>query len=80
MMNEATCEAFVIIFSLSSKLLKVICFVNPAYNSIIPGIPYITDCVMAELEKLGAKYRVALKKVMDERFERLPSLHKGTYG
>lgn len=25
------------------------------------GIPYITDCVMAELEKLGRKYRVALK-------------------
>jgi len=24
-------------------------------------IPCITDCVMAELEKLGPKYRVALK-------------------
>jgi U3 small nucleolar RNA-associated protein 24 len=24
-------------------------------------IPCITDCVMAELEKMGAKYRVALK-------------------
>ena len=24
-------------------------------------IPYVTDCVMAELEKLGTKYRVALK-------------------
>lgn len=24
-------------------------------------IPCITDCVLAELEKLGAKYRVALK-------------------
>jgi U3 small nucleolar RNA-associated protein 24 len=23
--------------------------------------PYITDCVMAELEKLGQKYRVALR-------------------
>lgn len=25
------------------------------------GIPYITDCVMAEIEKLGMKYRVALR-------------------
>ena len=28
-----------------------------------PGIPCITDCVMAELEKLGVKYRIALKCV-----------------
>jgi rRNA-processing protein FCF1 len=25
------------------------------------GIPMITDCVLAELEKLGSKYRVALR-------------------
>lgn len=25
----------------------------------VSGIPYITDCVVAELEKLGAKYQVA---------------------
>jgi rRNA-processing protein FCF1 len=25
------------------------------------GTPCITDCVMAELEKLGQKYRVALR-------------------
>lgn len=43
------------------------------------GIPYVTDCVMAELEKLGSKYRVALRIVKDPRFERLPCLHKGTY-
>ncbi|XP_076464522.1 rRNA-processing protein FCF1 homolog [Babylonia areolata] len=42
-------------------------------------IPYITDCVMAELEKLGRRYRVALRIVRDPRFERLPCLHKGTY-
>ena len=23
------------------------------------GVPYITDCVMAELEKLGSKFKVA---------------------
>ena len=32
---------------------------------------------MAELEKLGAKYRVALKIAKDPRFERLPCAHKG---
>lgn len=28
-----------------------------------PGIPCVTDCVMAELEKLGHRYRVALRYV-----------------
>jgi len=41
--------------------------------------PYITDCVMAELEKLGLRYRLALKLAKDPRFERLPCTHKGTY-
>ncbi|KAK4753234.1 hypothetical protein SAY87_022032 [Trapa incisa] len=41
--------------------------------------PCITDCVMAELEKLGDKYRVALRIAKDPRFERLPCVHKGTY-
>jgi rRNA-processing protein FCF1 len=43
------------------------------------GIPYITDCVVGELEKLGQKYRVALKIIKDPRFERITCLHKGTY-
>jgi len=42
-------------------------------------IPYITDCVMAEMEKLGSRYRVALKIMKDSRFERLACMHKGTY-
>eukprot|EP00127_Corallochytrium_limacisporum_P000929 Clim_evm13s33 gene=Clim_evmTU13s33 len=42
-------------------------------------IPCITDCVMAELEKLGPKYRVALRIAKDPRFLRLPCSHKGTY-
>jgi len=41
--------------------------------------PCITDCVLAELEKLGQKYRVALKVAKDPRIERLPCTHKGTY-
>jgi U3 small nucleolar RNA-associated protein 24 len=43
------------------------------------AVPCITDCVMAELEKLGHKYRVALRLAKDPRFERLPCTHKGTY-
>ena len=43
-------------------------------------IPYITDCVMAELEKLGSKYRIALRIVKDPRFERLPCMHKVRIG
>ncbi|KAI4499171.1 hypothetical protein M0802_005754 [Mischocyttarus mexicanus] len=42
-------------------------------------IPYVTDCVLGELEKLGQKYKVALRIIKDPRFERLPCMHKGTY-
>ncbi|KAF2185050.1 rRNA-processing protein-like protein FCF1 [Zopfia rhizophila CBS 207.26] len=41
--------------------------------------PIITSCVMAELEKLGSKYRIALRIARDERWERLKCDHKGTY-
>lgn len=41
--------------------------------------PYITDCVMGELEKLGQKYKLALRIIKDSRFERLKCTHKGTY-
>ncbi|KAJ3283831.1 rRNA-processing protein fcf1, partial [Blyttiomyces sp. JEL0837] len=42
-------------------------------------IPCVTDCVLAELEKLGSKFRLALSVARDPRFERLPCAHKGTY-
>ena len=42
-------------------------------------IPCITDCVMGELEKLGAKYAIALKLAKDPRFERIPCNCKGCY-
>jgi U3 small nucleolar RNA-associated protein 24 len=43
-------------------------------------IPVILDSVMAELEKLGVKYRVALRLARDERFLRRPGyIEKGTY-
>ena len=34
---------------------------NMLFTVDFAGIPYITDCVMGELEKLGAKYKIALK-------------------
>eukprot|EP00392_Amoebophrya_sp_AT5.2_P003324 g3329.t1 len=42
-------------------------------------IPCVTDCVLAELEKMGSKYRMALSLARDPRFERLTCTHKGTY-
>lgn len=42
-------------------------------------IPIISDCVMAELEKLGQKYRIALQIARDPRWERLKCDHKGCY-
>lgn len=41
--------------------------------------PMITSCVMAELEKLGPKYRLALQMARDERWERLTCDHAGIY-
>lgn len=63
-------------FSIQNKLDMVQSMMNCLYAKCIP---YITDCVMAEIEKLGSKYRVALRIAKDPRFERLACLHKGTY-
>jgi U3 small nucleolar RNA-associated protein 24 len=43
------------------------------------AIPVITSCVMGELEKLGPRYRIALRIARDERWERLKCDHKGVY-
>ncbi|CRG98898.1 rRNA-processing protein FCF1, putative [Plasmodium relictum] len=40
---------------------------------------FITDCVVAEMEKLGQRYALALKLLKDARFNRLTCAHKGTY-
>lgn len=42
-------------------------------------IPTFTDCTIAELEKLGPKYRLALRVAKDTRWERLKCSHTGTY-
>lgn len=63
-------------FSIKGKLDIFQNMMNCLYAKCIP---YITDCVHAELEKLGHKHKVALRIIKDPRFERLPCLHKGTY-
>mmetsp|Transcript_35425 Transcript_35425/g.67805 ORF Transcript_35425/g.67805 Transcript_35425/m.67805 type:complete len:195 (+) Transcript_35425:196-780(+) len=63
-------------FSIRNKLDVVQSMLDCLYAKCTP---YITDCVMAELEKLGQKYRVALRIAKDPRFERLPCTHAGTY-
>lgn len=63
-------------FSIKNKLDIVQGMMDCLYAKCIPCI---TDCVMAELEKLGPKFRIALRVAKDPRFERLPCLHKGTY-
>ncbi|XP_013390730.1 rRNA-processing protein FCF1 homolog [Lingula anatina] len=63
-------------FSIKNKLDIIQSMMDCLYAKCIP---YVSDCVMAELEKLGSKYRVALKIAKDPRFVRLPCMHKGTY-
>ncbi|OSX61631.1 hypothetical protein POSPLADRAFT_1170233 [Postia placenta MAD-698-R-SB12] len=63
-------------FSLQNKLELVSGMMDCLYAKCIPCV---TDCVMAELEKLGQRYRVALRVARDPRFERLSCTHTGTY-
>lgn len=48
-------------------------------TNLCVGIPYVTDCIVGELEKLGQKYKIALKIVKDPRFQRVQCMHPGTY-
>uniref|UniRef100_A0A2K5XCA6 rRNA-processing protein FCF1 homolog n=1 Tax=Mandrillus leucophaeus TaxID=9568 RepID=A0A2K5XCA6_MANLE len=63
-------------FSIKAKLDLVQSVMDCLYAKCIPCI---TDCVMAETEKLGQKYQVALRITKDPRFQLLPCTHKGTY-
>ncbi|KAH9976195.1 Fcf1-domain-containing protein [Lactifluus volemus] len=63
-------------FSLQNKLELVSGMMDCLYAKCIPCV---TDCVIAELEKLGQRYRLALRVARDPRFERLHCSHTGTY-
>merc|ERR1740133_526748 len=61
-------------FSIQNKLDIMRSLMDCLYAKVTPCI---TDAVMAELEKLGPKYRVALRIAKDPRFTRLPSMRPG---
>lgn len=63
-------------FSIQNKIDIVAGLMDCLYAKCIP---YVTDCVMAELEKLGDKFRVAVRLARDPRFKRLTCTHQGTY-
>ena len=63
--NEALKPPYLVIvdtnfinFSIQNKLEMVKAMMDCLFAKCIP---VITDCVMAELEKMGEKYRIALK-------------------
>eukprot|EP01065_Artemidia_motanka_P032173 TRINITY_DN39211_c0_g1_i1.p1 TRINITY_DN39211_c0_g1~~TRINITY_DN39211_c0_g1_i1.p1 ORF type:complete len:227 (+),score=89.84 TRINITY_DN39211_c0_g1_i1:78-683(+) len=55
-------------FSLQNKMDVVQGMMDCLYAKVTP---YICGCVMAELEKLGDKFKVALRLAKDPRFKRL---------
>ena len=61
-------------FSIQNKLDIIRSLMDSLYAKVVVCI---TDAVMAELEKLGPKYRVALRIAKDPRFTRLPSMKIG---
>ena len=62
-------------FSIQNKLDIMRSLMDALYAKVIVCI---TDAVMAELEKLGPKYRVALRIAKDPRFTRLPAMKEGS--
>lgn len=69
------CDTNFINFSIKNKLD----IIQASMDCLLAKcIPMVTDCIVAELQKLGHKYRLALK-IVKEQFERLPCQHKGTY-
>uniref|UniRef100_A0A673HM15 FCF1 rRNA-processing protein n=1 Tax=Sinocyclocheilus rhinocerous TaxID=307959 RepID=A0A673HM15_9TELE len=57
-------------FSIKAKLDVVQSMMDCLYAKCVPCI---TDCVMAELEKLGMKYRVALRD-LKRRIRKIPGV------
>jgi U3 small nucleolar RNA-associated protein 24 len=41
--------------------------------------PVVTECTISELEKLGSKFRLALRLAKDERWKRLTCSHSDGY-
>jgi len=63
-------------FSIKNKIEMMKGFMDCLYAKVIP---YISDCVLGELEKMGRRFKLALKIIKDSRFQRLNCSHKGIY-
>ena len=63
-------------FTIQNKLDIIQKAMDCLYAKVVICIP---DCVIGELEKLGEKFRVALRAAKDPRFERLKCLQKDIY-
>lgn len=63
-------------FAIKNKIDVMTGFMDCLYAKTIP---YVTDCVIGELEKMGSKFKIALKILRDPRFKRLQCSHKGVY-
>uniref|UniRef100_A0A914ELK8 rRNA-processing protein FCF1 homolog n=1 Tax=Acrobeloides nanus TaxID=290746 RepID=A0A914ELK8_9BILA len=63
-------------FSIKNKIDVMTGFMDCLYAKVIP---YIPDCVLGELEKMGQRFKLALKIIKDNRFQRLNCSHKGIY-
>ena len=61
-------------FSIMNKLDIMKSLMDALYAKVVVCI---TEAVMAELEKLGPKFRVALRIAKDPRFTRLPAMTTG---
>ncbi|KAL0220404.1 hypothetical protein RCL1_000258 [Eukaryota sp. TZLM3-RCL] len=70
------CDTNFIHFSVKNKLTIDQALVDCLHAK---AIPMVTDCIVAELEKLGQKYRVALRMAKSSMFQRLTCTHTGTY-
>merc|ERR1712224_430986 len=55
---------------LEEGMLKCLCVIC---------IPYFTDCVVAELEKLGRKYHIAAKIAKYQRYKRITCSHSSNH-
>ena len=69
------CDTNFIIFSIKNKMDIVKSLMDCL---LAKCVPLVTDCVVGELQKLGSKYRIALR-IINDNFERLTCTHKGTY-
>ncbi|KAL3106736.1 hypothetical protein niasHT_012001 [Heterodera trifolii] len=63
-------------FSIKNRIDIMTGFMDCLYAKVVP---YISDCVLGELEKMGRRFKLALKIIKDNRFQRLQCTHKGIY-